>query len=166
MVVSKASDKAICAVTQLRAPTKLLATANIDRSLGLWDLSTSNTGSSSSSSSSVVLSIPEAHSAPVTGVAAHRASPHIFASTSLDGSVKGWDVRSTKQALFALAAPPAPASATSNGRRAVTGKERLLCLDWTDDGQGIVAGGEDCRLSIWRGQGIGQEEIASSASVA
>ena len=105
-----------------------------------------------------MLQTPNAHSGPVTGIAAHPMSSHLLATSSMDGSVKGWDVRSSKQAIFSLTSPP-PDASTKTGAVAAAGKGRLLCVDWMKDGQGIVAGGEDCRLSVWRGQGIGVEEL-------
>lgn len=34
--------------------------------------------------------------------------------------------------------------------------EKVLTLDWTRDGQTIVSGGEDKKLNVWKGEGIGK----------
>ncbi|KDN47519.1 WD40 repeat-like protein [Tilletiaria anomala UBC 951] len=161
LLSTKSSDKVIMDVTQLTSASAsssagLLATAHIDRSIGLWDFR-----SSSTASSSIVLPIANAHTGPVNAVAAHPISGHLLASASLDGSVKGWDVRSSKQPLFTLTSPPPPLSALggANAAKAINAPTRLLCVDWMQDGQGIVAGGQDCRISVWRGQGIGSQEL-------
>jgi len=35
--------------------------------------------------------------------------------------------------------------------------EKVLTMDWTKDGQTIVCGGEDKKLKVWRGEGIGKK---------
>ena len=102
----------------------------------------------------ITLPLAAAHSAPVSAVRAHPSSAHLFASASHDGSVKLWDARSPKAALFALSRPPA-ASGEAAGKGAE--KEKVLALDWTSDGQAIASGGEDKRLTLHRGEGIGRE---------
>ena len=166
LVASKeVSAQVITCMTQLHA-TQMLATGHMDRSLGLWDFRESSNGAEKSNTSNMAVHIQNAHTAPVQAVRAHPSAAHLLASASLDGLVKGWDVRSHKQPLFTLSSPPSP-SAVAEGAAASKAQQQtrahardgLLALDWTSDGQGLVAAGQDCRVSVWRGSGIGQQQL-------
>lgn len=103
--------------------------------------------------------MPAAHAAPVGVVRSHPTSSYLFASGSHDGTVKLWDSRSPKQALFALT-KPAAAGAKSGAA------EKVLALDWDPSGQVVVAGGEDCKLTIHKGEGMGRDDLPTSLSAA
>jgi WD40 repeat protein len=59
----------------------------------------------------------------------------MFASGSFDTFIRVWDVRNPSGSIFKL------------DRAADAGK--ILCLDWHD--KGLVSGGQDGKLDIWRG---------------
>lgn len=149
-ITHKTSDKVILCADKLQDSShELVVTGHMDRSAGLWDLRTSTTNISSS--------FHNAHSGPISTIRRHPLSSHLFATGSHDGFVKVWDTRSPRAALFALAGPTSsPASAAR-----LQGARKLLALDWDKQGQTIVAGGEDCQLSVHRGHGIGQENFDS-----
>lgn len=67
----------------------------------------------------------------------------MFASGSYDGTVRIWDARSPKQALFVLNMPPMEDGSAGN--------EKVLSVDW--DGEKLVAGGEGKRVVSWRVSG-------------
>ncbi|PWN95217.1 WD40 repeat-like protein [Tilletiopsis washingtonensis] len=143
---SKTSDKVLLCLDHMAGSAPVLLTGHVDRSIGIWDMRLN--------AAAITLPLASAHSAPVSAVRAHPSSAHLFASASHDGSVKLWDARSPKAALFALSRPPA-ASGEAAGKGAE--KEKVLALDWTSDGQAIASGGEDKRLTLHRGEGIGRE---------
>lgn len=136
----------------------LLATGHLERSWGLWDLR-----QGTAAGTNVVAGVGEAHAGPVTGISGHPQSSSLLATASLDGTAKIWDARSLKQPLFTLRPPELEqgareaeaAEAGTLPRLANPPSERLLAIDWTQDGQTIVAGGEDCRISVWHGTNIG-----------
>ncbi|WFD30056.1 ribosome biogenesis protein ytm1 [Malassezia sp. CBS 17886] len=131
----KSSDKVPLCLDALRAASSgpQLVTGHMDHSLALYDFR--DTVSSA-------LAIAHAHAAPVGAVCASATTNHQFVSGAYDGRLKMWDVRSPKQPLFALAQPSAT---TGDGD---VGRTKILALAWTRDGS-IVAGGEDCRLSVY-----------------
>lgn len=127
------SDKVHLDLAQLATPS-LLLTGSTDRLLSLFDLRTS-------SLSSISLSL-SGHTGPVSSVSAHPTNPLMFCSASYDSTIKVWDARSPKQALFTLDMPQKEESGE---------KEKVLCVDW--DGERIVAGGEGARVAVWRVKG-------------
>ncbi|GAA5965099.1 hypothetical protein JCM3765_004856 [Sporobolomyces pararoseus] len=133
---NKASDKVHLDLTQLSTPS-LLLTGSTDRLLSLFDLRTS-------SLSSISLSL-SGHTAPVSSVASHPTNGLMFVSASYDSTVKVWDARSPKQALFSLDMPQ------KEGKEVGAEKDKILCVDW--DGERIVAGGEGARVATWRVSG-------------
>lgn len=144
---TKTSDKVILCLDSLHNHNTVV-TGHMDRSAALWDLRTAATNISTS--------FNNAHSAPVGAVRAHPTSSHLFVSGSHDGTVKLWDTRSPRVALFSLVRPPA---ATTN--EAQQGK-KILALDWDPSGQTVVAGGEDCQLTVHHGHGIGREDAEAA----
>lgn len=145
-------SRAILCLAGMLGEEGKVVSGQMDRSLAIWDVS----DSASSSSSTVV--IPNAHAGPIYDVSAHPTDSHLFASAGGEGMVKVWDTRSHKRALFTL---QKPASATDAKGR-VGGK--LLACEWDrskgEDGSGqsgqvVLAGGEDCAVNVFRGQGIG-----------
>ena len=111
-------------MAQLTAPN-LLATGSTDRLICLWDLRTDAT-------QNISLTLA-GHTAPVSAIAAHPTSSLMFASGSYDSTVRIWDARSPKQALFTLP---------------------VLAVDW--DGERLAAGGEGARVISWRVSGQGE----------
>lgn len=140
----------------------LLATGHLERSWGLWDLRQGTVAGTN-----VIAGVNEAHAGPITGISAHPRSSALLATASLDGTAKIWDARSLKQPLFTLRPPELDAAARENEaaeagtlpRLANAPSERLLAIDWTRDGQTIVAAGEDCRISVWHGTNIGLTDL-------
>lgn len=124
-----------------------VVTGQMDRSICLWDLS------SSSSSARVVMS--NAHAGPVYSASCHPNEAHLFATAGGDGSVKIWDARSHKRALFALRTP------SIRGKSSASGDQKLLACEWdrftaedeaSAEGKGhvLLAGGEDCTVNVFR----------------
>lgn len=141
-MTQKTSDKVILDMDQMTGLDATIVTGHMDRSVGIWDMR--------SASANISLLLPNAHQAPVYTVSAHPISSHLLCSASGDGIVKLFDTRSPRRALFSLARPQ---GATGNG----TGKEKLLASDWDRDGQVVLAGGEDCKVNVFKGEGIGIE---------
>ena len=137
----RSSDKVhLCIDALAPAASAELAAGNMDHSIALYDLR---------DKVSAAVSISNAHGAAVGAIRANPAAPQLFASGGYDGRLKVWDVRSPKQALFALAQPSASSS------DAPTQRTKVLALDWSADGRSIAAGGEDCRISIYQGASTG-----------
>lgn len=67
----------------------------------------------------------------------------MLASGSYDGTVRVWDARSEKQALFVLPMPPKDNLNAGNSQAG----EKVLAVDW--DGERLVAGGEGKRVVVW-----------------
>jgi WD40 repeat protein len=59
----------------------------------------------------------------------------MFASGSLDGDVRVWDMRNPSGSVFKLER---------------TNRDGILALDWSL--KGLLAGGKDGKIDIWRGQ--------------
>lgn len=141
-MAQKTSDKVILSMDQMTGLDATIVTGHMDRSIGVWDMR--------SASANISLLLPNAHQAPVYTVSAHPLSSHLLCSASGDGIVKLFDTRSPRRALFSLARPRDASGST-------TGKEKLLASDWDRDGQVVLAGGEDCKVNVFRGEGIGIE---------
>ncbi|GAA6006119.1 hypothetical protein JCM11491_002037 [Sporobolomyces phaffii] len=133
---NKASDKVHLDLAQLATPS-LLLTGSTDRLLSLFDLRASTL-------SSISLSLA-GHAGPVASVASHPTNPLMFVSGSYDSTVKVWDARSPKQALFSLDMPQ------KEGKDAGAEKDKVTCVAW--DGERIVAGGEGAKVAVWRVSG-------------
>lgn len=133
------SDKVLLALTQLSS-RNLLATGSTDRLVSFFDLR--------ESSQNISLSMA-GHTGPVSAVAAHPASPLLVASGSYDATVRIWDARSVKQALFVLPLPPKEVGEGSDPAK--VGQEKILAVDW--DGERLVAGGEGARVVQWKVSG-------------
>ncbi|PKI84979.1 ribosome biogenesis protein ytm1 [Malassezia vespertilionis] len=136
MAGEKHTDKVHLCVDPLQGAQ--LVTGHMDHSIAMYDFRDTLTNTA--------ISIANAHAAAVGSIAAHPTSAHLFASGAYDGKLKLWDARSPKQALFALTQPN-HVSGTSHAR----GAAKILGLGWSEDGNSIVAGGEDCRISIYQG---------------
>lgn len=124
------SDKVLLSLCQL-ASRNLLCTGSTDRQVALWDLGASE--------SNIALTL-SGHGGPVSSVCAHPTNPTMLASGSYDGTVRVWDARSEKQALFVLPMPPREDDQSGQG-------EKVLAVDW--DGDRLVAGGEGKRVVVW-----------------
>jgi ribosome biogenesis protein YTM1 len=135
---TKTSDKVILCLDAMVGLSDVVVTGHMDRSAALWDLRTSTTN--------ISLSFQGAHAGPICAIRRHPTSSHLFSTGSHDGQVKLWDTRSNHVALFSLVRPS---------------KSKVLTLDWDNSGQTLVSGGEDCRLSVHAGQGIGREDTAA-----
>lgn len=138
-VTQKTSDKVILCLDQQQPGAAnetdaTCITGHMDRSIGVWDMR--------SASANISLLLPNAHAAPVYSISAHPTSSYLLTSTSGDGVVKLFDTRSPRRALFALTRPD-------------QSKDKLLASAWDQDGQVVLAGGEDCKVNVFRGQGIG-----------
>ncbi|WFD22897.1 ribosome biogenesis protein ytm1 [Malassezia equina] len=138
----KTSDKVPLCLDPVRgagvASLHELVTGHMDHSLALYDFrdAVKNTA----------LVMAHAHAAPVSAVRTHPTSAHLLASGAYDGRIQVWDLRSPKKALFALAQPQ------STSRDGASSRTKVLGLDWTPEGHHLVAGGEDCRVSVYEAQ--------------
>lgn len=140
---STAESRPMLSLTQLSAST--LAVGSMDRAIHLFDTR------SSSSAGTLGVSISNAHRGPIDALAAHPLDSNLFASASgLECGVKVWDARSSKKALFTL-----DTAAVGGDKRDDKG---VLALDWSRDGQEVVAGGKDKRITVFRGSAIGQSD--------
>ncbi|UZJ54750.1 hypothetical protein CBS101457_004070 [Exobasidium rhododendri] len=135
---TKTSDKVILCLDSVVGASDTIITGHMDRSAALWDMRTSTTN--------ISLSFQSAHLGPVGAIRRHPLSSHLFVTGSHDGQVKLWDTRSNHAALFSLVRPS---------------KSKVLTVDWDVSGQTVVAGGEDCKLSVHRGHGIGSGDVKS-----
>lgn len=133
---TKLSDKVILCMDNMIGSSDIAVTGHMDRSAALWDMRTSMTN--------ISVSFVGAHAGPICSIRRHSTSSNLFSTGSHDGQVKLWDTRSNRVALFSLVRPS---------------KSKVLTLDWDSTGQTIVAGGEDCRLTVHRGEGIGREDM-------
>lgn len=129
----KQTDKVPLCVSAFSAHQ--LVCGHMDHSLALYDFR--------DTVSNAAVAMNGAHTAPVSAVKVHPRSEHLFASGAYDGRLKVWDVRSPKQALFAVTAPVAAS-------KEVGGQTKVLGLDWTPSGDALVAGGEDCRVCLYQ----------------
>ncbi|KAL9934655.1 hypothetical protein V8E36_006430 [Tilletia maclaganii] len=157
-VSSKSCDKVLLTMDQLRgasATSTILLTGHMDRSSAIWDMR------SDVATPSLVL--PGTHTGPVSALRTHPTNINLFATGSHDGTLKLWDTRSPRTALFALTRPATtPASSASKGKKAAasttaTGsgaKGKVLAMDWDASGKVLFSGGDDCRLSVHRGEGM------------
>lgn len=143
---STAETRPMLSMTQLSPST--LAVGSMDRAIHLFDIR-SSTSASPAGVATLGVSINNAHRGPVDALAAHPLDSNLFASASgIESGVKVWDARSSKKALFTL-----DASVATKGERGVLG------LDWSKDGQEVVAGGKDKRITVFRGSGIGMSGL-------
>ena len=133
---TKTSDKVVLCLDTLVDVPDTVVTGQMDRSAALWDMRAPATN--------ISLSFAGAHAGPICAVRRHPTSSHLFLTGAHDGQVKLWDTRSNHVALFSLVRPS---------------KSKVLTLDWDSTGQTVVAGGEDCKLTVHRGQGIGREDV-------
>lgn len=124
----------------------MLATGSTDRLISYWDLR--------EATANISLTLA-GHTGQVSALAPHPTSPLLIASGSYDSTVRIWDARSTKSALFVIPLPPKEGEEFSG-----PGREKILALDW--DGEKLVAGGEGARVVVWKVSGgeAGQEEIS------
>ncbi|GAA6061075.1 hypothetical protein JCM10212_006276 [Sporobolomyces blumeae] len=149
---NKMSDKVHLDLAQLATPS-LLLTGSTDRLVSLFDLRASTL-------SAISLSLA-GHAGPVSSVASHPTNALMLCSASYDSTVKVWDARSPKQALFTLDMPQKEDdAATAVGRGE---KDKVLCVDW--DGERIVAGGEGARVAVWRVRGTESKDDVAKMSV-
>ncbi|CEH12655.1 microtubule binding protein ytm1 [Ceraceosorus bombacis] len=147
-VGQKTCDRPILSMTHL-APsgsTAALLTSHMDRSLALWD-------PRSASLSALSVNIAGAAAGPISTLSPHPTSSHLFAAGSHDGALKLWDIRSPKSALFSLKT----SSSAAPGQENLT---KVLTVDWDRSGQVLVCGGEDKKLTVHRGEGIGRNDLA------
>jgi len=110
----------------------VVATAHPDCAVRLWDVRTGKKGAGGGAVSSSVsdTSLKPSHKSWVSAVQWSPRNPYILATTSHDGTVKTWDVRSSLPLHTVRAHPKG---------------EKGLCLAFGDDGT-IYSGGTDRRV--------------------
>ena len=135
----KQTDKAILAAEQLASPN-LLVTGNADRTITVFDMRDTTT---------IINMTLTGHTSSVSAVSAHPTNPLLLCSGAYDGTVRVWDARSPKQALFSM---------TRNLRSKAKAPGKLLCTAW--NGELIAAGGEDRQLELFQSRGMLPEESA------
>ncbi|CAD6890144.1 unnamed protein product [Tilletia controversa] len=159
-VASKSCDKVLLTMDQLQGASStstILLTGHMDRSSAIWDMR--------SDVATPTLVLPGAHSGPVSVLRTHPTNGNLFATGSHDGSLKLWDTRSPRTALFALARPAAAPTSKSAAGAAST-KSKVLAMDWDASGKMLFSGGDDCRLSVHRGEGMDRTgEVTGTMSV-
>ncbi|KAE8211885.1 hypothetical protein CF327_g4416 [Tilletia walkeri] len=154
-VNSKSCDKVLLTMDQLHGASStstILLTGHMDRSSAIWDMR--------SDVATPTMVMPGTHTGPVSVLRTHPTNSHLFATGSHDGSMKLWDTRSPRTALFALARP-APTSTSTPASK----KSKVLAMDWDASGKMLFSGGDDCRLSVHRGEGMDRAGEAGSVSV-
>jgi ribosome biogenesis protein YTM1 len=132
---TKQSDKAIMDAAQLASPN-LLVTGNADRTVTLFDMREENT---------IISMTLNGHASSVSSVAANPNSPFLFCSASYDSTVRIWDARSPKQALFAM---------KSKQKKDGNAGGKLLATAW--DGSIIASGGEDGEVELMQSKANGE----------
>lgn len=83
------------------------------------------------------------HTSSVSAVSAHGTSPLLLCSASYDSTVRIWDARSPKQALFTVARQQSGKGNKSN---------KIVCAEW--DGEIVASGGEDGNLELIQSKGM------------
>ncbi|RKP37954.1 WD40-repeat-containing domain protein [Dimargaris cristalligena] len=112
----------------------LIATANADRLIRLWDTRVQE------GEPGVKLTL-SGHRAWVSAVDWSPTSPFMLASASHDGTVKIWDVRSPTASLYTV--NPAAQDMEESGSRK---GQKLLTVDWS--GSTLASGGEEGVLRL------------------
>ncbi|GAA94305.1 uncharacterized protein L969DRAFT_90027 [Mixia osmundae IAM 14324] len=133
---SRSSDKVITDLDQM-ASKNLLVTGSTDRLVCFWD--------SREALSTISLTL-SGHKSQVSSVRAHPISPLLVVSASFDSTMRIWDARSPKQALFTIQREAKPASADSKPVPGIG--DKILSAAW--DGQIIASGGEDKQIQLHR----------------
>lgn len=113
--------------------SQVVATGHPDCTIRLWDVRTNNSGDAATSSLVSDCSLKPSHKAWVSAVKWSPKDPYVLASTSHDGTIKVWDIRSTLPLHTVRAFPK---------------EEKGLCLAFGDDV--ILAGGSDCVVKQFR----------------
>ena len=108
--------------------SNVIATSNSDNTVRLWDMRTDGSGSSAMNNAGMDKSLRTSHKGWVSNVKWSDVDPYILGSTSHDGSLKVWDIRS---------------SLPLHTVKAVSKKgEKVLCLSFGENV--IYSGGSDC----------------------
>lgn len=114
----------------------VVATGHPDRTVRLWDART-GAGTEASTSSAADATLRPSHTAWVSDLRWSPTRPHVLATTSHDGTVKMWDVRSSLP-LFTMRPQPKD--------------HKSLCLAFAGDGDdaktdaALFSGGTDARV--------------------
>jgi ribosome biogenesis protein YTM1 len=109
----------------------VVATGHPDCSVRLWDMRTSRSTNASSSVSDSTLK--PSHRSWVSDVKWSQTDPFVLASTSHDGTIKMWDIRSS-QPLYTVRSHPKG--------------EKGLCLAFGNNS--IFSGGSDCVVKVFK----------------
>ena len=108
--------------------SNVVATSNSDNTVRLWDMRTDGSGSSTMSNGGMDKSLRTSHKGWISNVCWSNVDPYILGSTSHDGTLKVWDIRS---------------SLPLHTVKAVSKKgEKVLCLSFGENV--IYSGGSDC----------------------
>ncbi|THH09763.1 hypothetical protein EW145_g1779 [Phellinidium pouzarii] len=135
-----APEKPFLALTHLAAP-HLLAVAAADRTVSIYDLRSFTSASSAVDTALKASALVHAGTPLCLAASPSQGNgneSHI-ASGALDGIVRVWDVRSTREALASFRA-----GADLNKKH---GDAKVLGLDWS---RGVLAVGGEAGLDIWR----------------
>ncbi|KAK0549745.1 ribosome biogenesis protein ytm1 [Tilletia horrida] len=145
-ITSKSCDKVLLTMDQLHGASSssaILISGHMDRSAAIWDMR--------SDVATPTLALPGAHTAPISALRTHPKNNNLFATGSHDGTLKLWDTRSPRTALFSLTRPGGPSKGSS---KTSSSKSKILAMDWDASGKMLFSGGDDCKLSVHRGEGM------------
>lgn len=94
-------------------------------------------------SQSITITTLSGHEGFISSLSPFPENGNLFASGSFDGFVRVWDIRNPSGSLFKLE------------REENAGK--VLCIDWNL--RGLVSGGQDGKLDIWRGNTFNMSKL-------
>lgn len=114
----------------------LVASGHTDNSIGLWDMRLDNTAST------VIKLSLQAHTGFVTSLAwCPTGSAGVLCSSSHDGTLKIWDIRS-RTPLYSIK------RGGSEKKQAGADPTKIFAVDWSSNGELIASGGDDKRVEI------------------
>lgn len=139
---------------QLAGGSEVFVTGSTDRTVCFWDfrqgqyihLRHRSLFSQQYAENSAISLALTGHASQVSSVSAHPTLGYQALSGSHDGTLKIWDARSPKSALFTITRPLQPREEEHARVAKLRGPDKVLTTAW--DGSLVVSGGEDCKLQM------------------